>query len=485
MYKRTISAALCVCMAALLLAPAAASAASPAPCACGEVLQVWVDGFGQALFYDEGTPEEAKAPKSDTSQLAADIPALLLGALKSVLTCSWTPLVRSLGQLLLNVMVYYRLDECGESVAPITSHWKIDPGQDHATNARYGFRYDFRVDPFDVAEQLNDFIETLCERTGHEKIALIGNSEGGVVAMAYLEEYGSARLESLVIVNGSWQGLTLVGQLLTRQFEISGPGLANYLANDDDGSGLLAAGMDVLRTSRALDFLPALCRLAMSALGDDLYAEVLMPLFGHMPAIWAFVPDEYYEEAAETMFGGDPKYDVLRARADRYHYDVMTESPALLAEAMAGGTKVAVVASYGLAPMPFTRDVLYQSDGFVDSAREAGGATYAPLGQTLPPGDSEYRSPDGVWDAATCILPDQTWFIKGNHHSAGCMQELIDWIIRSEAQPTVWQNDDFPQYLRRTEDGRRAVPLGTEGPPAVTESFLRAMLEFIRVVIMG
>ena len=476
--KQVLSAALCVCLVAVLAVPAGAAEA-PAPCGCGEVVHVWIDGFGQALYYDEGGPEEQRAPKSDTSKLAGDIPGLLTGVARSLLSFSWEPFAKSLSEMLLNAMVYYRLDEHGNSVAPITSHWVMNPGQDHKTSPKYGFRYDFRADPFDIAVQLDEFIETLCARTGHEKIALTGCSEGAVVAMAYLKEYGSRRLDSLLIVNGSWQGLTLVGQLFTKQFELSGPGLANYLANEADS--LTAAGMDLLRTSRVLDFLPGLSAFFLRTLGDPVYADAILPLFGHMPAIWAFVPDEYYGDAVETMLGGDPKYDELRARIDRYHYGVMMEIPALLEGAMADGTRVSVVASYGLAPMPFTRDILYQSDGFLDSAREAGGATYAPLGQALPPSDSKYRGPDGVFDATTCILPDQTWFIKYNGHKAGCMQELIDWILHSQRQPTVWDNPDFPQYLRRTEDGR-AVPLGPEDPPGPPQNFLQAARTFAKAV---
>ena len=476
--KRFLAVLLCVCMLAVLVPVRAAAA--PGDCGCGQVVHVWIDGFGQALFYEEGTEEETRAPKSDTSNLTGDIFGLFPGAMRSIFTFSWEPFIKALSEILLNVMVFYRLDEHGASVAPITSTWKLDPDQDHEAEPRYGFRYDFRMDPFDIAEQLDEFIETLCGHTRHSKIALTGCSEGAVVAMTYLKEYGhKQRLDSLLIVNGSWQGLTLVGQLLTKQFEISGPGLANYLANEADA--LTVAGMDLLRTSRVLNFLPPLCRLLMRVLGDSIYANAILPLFGHMPAIWAFVPDEYYEDAIEIIFGGGPKYDDLRTRADRYHYGVMMEAPVLLEAAMLRGTKVSVIASYGLAPMPFTKDTLYQSDGFVDSAREAGGATHAPFGQMLPPSDSIYRSPDGVFDAATCLLPDQTWFIKGNSHSTGCMRELIDWILHSEAQPTVWQNGDFPQYLQRTQDGK-AVPLGNDPEPTPVNNFFEALRNFIRAL---
>ena len=158
-FKQALSAALCISLIAVLAVPAVAAQAA-APCGCGEVVHVWIDGFGQALYYDEGTPEETRAPKSDTSSLMGDIPGLLLGAARSVLSFSWDPLAVGISEILLRMMVYYRLDENGNSVAPISSHWVIDPEQEHETNPRYSFRYDFRADPFDVAAQLNDFNAT-------------------------------------------------------------------------------------------------------------------------------------------------------------------------------------------------------------------------------------------------------------------------------------------------------------------------------------
>jgi len=182
------------------------------------------------------------------------------------------------------------------------------------------------------------------------------------------------------------------------------------------------------------------------------------------------------------MLGSDPKYDGLKARIDRYHYEVMLQAPALLADAMNSGAKVSVIASYGLAPMPFTRDALYQSDGFVDSAREAGGATYAPLYGTLPPSESPYRSPDGVFDAASCILPEQTWFIQGNAHEEDCMQELIDWLIHSEQQPTIRQNSAYPQYLRRTAD-EKVIPLEAGAAPGQVQSLWAALQVLLKLVL--
>jgi len=478
--KRFLAAVLCLGLVAAALA-LPASAAAPKPCACGEVLHVWVDGFGSPLYYDEGTPQERQAGQADTGNLLRDLPGVFLGAAKTLFTLRWEPLAEGLSDLFLGITGHWQLDEHGNSVQPLSSHWKIDPTQDHTTQPQYNFRYDFRIDPFIAAAQLNEFIEALCKRTGHGKIALTGNSQGTATVMAYLKEYGSKRLQTLVLINGAWQGLTLVGQLFTKQFLITGPAVTSFIANGDDGSGLLIAGMEVLRTSGLLDCAPFLSRAVMRALGPTVFERALLPLFGQMPAMWTFVPDEYYKDAVRALLGNDPKYDELKACIDKYHYEVMTQSPALIRKAMQDGVKVAVIASYGKAPIPVTPDSLYQSDSLIDSAREAAWATYAPLGQALPPSDSKYRSPDGVFDAATCLLPDQTWFIKYNDHSAGAAEDLIQWIIHSKKQPTVWQNPAFPQYLQRTPENK-AIPLGEQPPPSPPKTFFEASRAFAQAL---
>ena len=478
--KFSCSALLCVCLLAAALA-LPASAAGATPCDCGEVVHVWVEGFGSSLYYNEGTPEEIRAEQFVTDNIMSDLPGVFTGAAKTLQTLSWEPLAEGLSDVFLGIMGQWQLDEYGNSIAPLSSNWKIDPEQDHRTQPKYNFRYDFRIDPFDAAAQLNEFIETLCKQTGHSKIALIGESQGACTAMTYVKEYGTKRLDSLVIINGAWQGLTLVGQLFTKQFDVSGPALVNYLSNGDDG-GLLPAGLDVLRAAGLLDFVSPLSHVLYRVLAPTVFPRALLPVFGQMPAIWTFVPDEYYRDAVNAILGNDPKYDVLRARIDKYHYEVMTQAPALVKKAMKDGVKVSIIASYGMAPMPFTPDSAYQSDGLIDSAREAGGATYAPLGQALPPSDSKYRSPDGVFDAATCLLPDQTWFIKYNDHDAGAGRDLIQWIIHSKKQPTVWQNPDYPQYLQRTED-KKAIPLGVEPPPAPPASLPEANWAFTQALL--
>ena len=466
-----------------LLLPALYIPAQAAGCGCGEVVQVWVDGFGQALYYDEGTPEEREAGTIHTDGILPSLKWVALGGALSARYGSWLPLAGGIGQVLYGLMGHLRIDENGRSVAPIGSHWVIDEAQaeDHKNEPEFWFRYDFRLDPFALAAQLNDFIETLLKKTGHSKVAITGHSEGTNIVMTYVSVYGTKRLETIILANGGWQGLKLAGDLFTGQLALDPGAIANLIADLDDGSGLTRAGAELLRTSRLLDFTPALGRFLADKLMDPLFQTTLVPLLCTMPAVWAFVPAKDYQEAVKIL-GDDPKYDKLRAGADRYQREVMTQSPALLKKARANGVKVAVIASYQFAPVPVTKDSYYHSDRLIDTASSSGGATVAPYGQTLPPGNSKYRSPDEVIDAATCALPEQTWFVKYNWHNPDCLEALRQWIIHSKGYPSIRGNPDFPQYLKRTQDSQ-AVPLrGDEIESKQAENFPQAAWSFAKAL---
>jgi len=419
-------------------------------CNCGEIVQIFMEGFGSSLYYDYGTPEQRRAEMAETDNLAFGIGRLFRGVRHGLWQRSWDPVAGGISSLMFNIMGHLAMDEQGRSIAPISEQWRIDPEQDHRERPEFRFHYDFRIDPFEAADQLNEFVEAVVKATGHSKVALTAHSQGAIIIMTYLKMYGTKRLDSFIMINGAWQGLTLVGELFTGQFGISGASVTSFIANGDDGSGNLKRAMALLRDSRLLDFLEPWGEDIIDKMGDQLYDETLLPLFGSMPIIWAFVPSEYYPEARKLLVG-KPEYRQLLAKADRYQNEVQSQAGKLLKNAMAKGVKVAVIGGYGFSPTPVTKNATYQCDSLIDTSYATGGATSAPIGETLPPSNSKYRSPDGIFDASTCLLPDQTWFVKNVEHSAGPSRALRQWIIHSKKQPTVWDNPEWPQYLINVE----------------------------------
>ena len=402
-FKRTIVLLLSLCLLAAL--PVCASAAER-PCSCGEMPQVVVKGFLKPLYYNEGTD--------------CEIPALL-------------------GHVL--------MDAQGRSMLPATRNWSIDPAQDHSVEPEYEFLHDYRLDTFEAAARLHGFIETLCRQTGHGKIALSGRSHGASIILTYLKVYGPGRLDTFILANGTYQGATLMGEIILGRFGLSGPALLNVLDALGPESDFLASTTNLLRKT-------PLMRLDTRLRGMSLLlGNTLLPMLRRMPSVWAMLPEPYFQQARPLLKG--PEYADLLKLVDKYHDEVQTQAADLILGAKKAGVKVAVFASYGKAPIPITQNTAYQCDFLADTTYESGGATVAPMGQTLPAGNAKYRSPDGIIDAATCILPDQTWFIKYNDHFT-LPYDLQQWIIRGKTQPSIASNPEFPQYLRIFSDGTTA-----------------------------
>ena len=86
--------------------------------------------------------------------------------------------------------------------------------------------------------------------------------------------------------------------------------------------------------------------------------------------------------------------------------------------------RVMIVAGYDIQRTPLVESMDNDSDGTVDTMYASAGATVALRGETLGDGYKQkvdcghnHLSPDGRIDASTCILPENTWFIKGMLHS--------------------------------------------------------------------
>ncbi|MDR2687612.1 MAG: hypothetical protein LBB75_07655 [Oscillospiraceae bacterium] len=408
-------------------APAAQAASGT--CDCGEVVQVFVKGFLHPLYYNYGTDQQREA--------------FVLG--------------------------HFLMNDQGESVLDITKHWlPVDVGN-HAKEPEFEFLYDYRMDPFTNARQLSEFIDYLCKETGHDKVALTGMSQGTSVVTTYLVEYGCEKLETLILISGSYQGVTVLGELLTNRLALSAPAIINLIATLG-GSPLFKAFTNLLGVIFApLETGPS---GNTKLFGGKLYDWIIMKLAGQMPAIWTFLPATYYTDARKLL-EGDPKYDRLLKLADDYNNNIVPKVREKLQEIRDAGVKVAVIAHYGKAPIPLVKTNYKQTDILIDTEYGSCGATVAPIGKVLSTAEINnpaYVSPDGVIDSSTCALPDQTWFIKYIGHDFVPSEALRMWIIHHDVEkdgyPGIKSNDEYPQYLRLTEDKLHTEPLAEEPAPA-------------------
>lgn len=362
----------------------------------------------------------------------------------------------------------------------------------------YFFNYDWRRDPLEHADRLNEFIEMVKEQGDYDRIALAAFSMGGTVTLSYLYKYGSDDLDNIILCSTAFQGTSCVGSLFSADFSLTLSALWHRLAlltRDNTWENVIDYLDEVLEAAGVNNFLETFANGITDNLKERIYAELLIPVFGRMPGLWALVPDMNYEAAKETMLNGEETAEFVD-RIDTYHYSVQQNAKNLLTAAMNNGTSVYVLAQYNWPSLPISEYVSQQnSDNLIDVEYASGGATCAKLGETFAddyiqqiPSEYNYISPDRQIDASTCMFPEQTWFFRDMGHvdyPYGESTDFIMWLATSEEQLTVRDNEAYPQFMTYDYDNAKLLPLTEESVAPTTADTIFDVLEKMTRFLSG
>ncbi len=335
------------------------------------------------------------------------------------------------------------------------------------------FNYDWRDDPLKHADRLNEMVKHVKETTDCDRIALAAFSMGGTVTMSYLYKYGSADLDTLIMCSTAFQGTSCVGSLLSADFSLSLYELLLRLAlltRDNTWENVIMYLNDALEASGINASLEDFANGITDNLLDRIYDEILIPVFGYMPGLWALVPDNNYEAAKAWMLDTAENSKLIE-KIDEYHYNVQQDAENLLKKAQKD-TNVYILAQYNWPTLPISESVASQnSDNLIDVEYASGGAISAPLGGTLGedyeqkiPSETNYLSADGMIDASTCILPEYTWFFRDMGHVDYPYGESTDFIMllaESEEYLNIHSREEYPQFMVYDYDNAELLPLTT------------------------
>ena len=400
------------------------------------------------------------------------------GLFRTVLTMSADGLTSAIFDYAAELFEGYSCDENGDSVYDVSPHNSYPLAVENYDNLAladdqssaekgvvktcieafggdrtYFYYYDWRLDPFDNADELNELAETAMTTAGSDKINIICCSMGGVETLAYMTEYGTDQINSCVFLCSTVNGAYVVSDILQGNIELTANSALNYLtklAGED-----LKPLMLVLRYSGIGYLVGGAAGLLVDSLKEDVFNEVLKPDFATMPVLWALVQTDEYEAAKKFCFEGEEeKYAKLLERADRLQ-DMMKNRDAMLDKAVKNGMKIAYVSNYNSPCVPVYTRSETQGDGVLETALMAGGATVSDIGKTLDVAPGKYVSADKMIDASTCIYPDYTWFVKDAPHIAcrydSTYSDFITYLITSETQPTITSNPLYPQFMYADE----------------------------------
>ena len=468
--EKTISIILSVILVLSLCIPAALAADKD--CGCGYVPVIYVTGFAQTpLAENVGTPGERMVFMPESGAVVRAVVKLIVPVIALIVTADFDSFAKSVADDMDELFADVIRDRNGDPVNPaVDVTQRVPPSADHTPGTSNVFRYDWREDVFDIARELNDYIEELKRLTGHDRVALRAESMGGAVTMTYLSVYGSGSVDSIVMQSSAFNGITLVGSIFTGDLDVKPASVINYILNFVEGSDnksvasrlLIKAfgGILIAAVANSLDYTIDRCR-------DSLYDYSLKSFMGCIPGLWTFVPQEDYEAAKAFMLDEDENARLI-AKIDRYHYGVMDRTGELLDSAMEDGVRLAIISNYGKAAVPAITDDGYQSDFLIDTRRTSLGATCAPFGKTLGADyvqavddGHNHLSPDGIIDASTCMYPENTWFIKDMMHTwytRGYLSFAYDFIY-SDTAITVFDDPRYPQFMLNDHATGELVPV--------------------------
>ena len=466
--KVVLSIVLAMILVVTTLAPAFASGKK---CDCGTAPIVQVRGIGETLYDGEGNPVFSAeniikgilpAIPGLTYYLATGDTDVLVDALKVAVKDIFAPVsydnnlnrdsvVTVKGYTSDSVESYVDMsEEHSGSEYTLAQAVYNELGEGHS----YLFIYDWTANPFDIAEDLNQFIQEVKEKSGHDKVSICAESMGGCMTNTYLALYGYDDVENLVMANSAFNGLEMLGQLFIGNPEIDGEALAGLIVQSIYGSAEYAS---------LIPYIPVFEQLALFAndlfekAGDRIYEEVLIPVFGYLPSFWCFIPEYHFEEAMEKMLpDAGPE---LLAFVNEYYEKVASKTGDRVKEMVESeDVNYFCVSNYNKFIAPVTETARWNSDGVIETYNTSGFATVADMGTTL---GADYVqavdmgrnmiSPDNIVDASTCQAPMQTWFTKNWGHIAYNLNDgtcdFYVWLLTANEQYTIDSNPQYPQFM--------------------------------------
>ena len=470
--KKSLSLIVCLLIIFCTVTPAFASGNS---CNCCFSPIIYVGPLGcTPIVRDAGTDNEQVLWKVDTKFLLGNLKDIMPSVTKAFLLHDYEILGDALVKFVNACFGDLALDNDGESKDNVTTpELNIPQGNRHGPDSDYYFDYDFRLDPYEHAARLHEFINQVKKLTGHNSVKLKCSSMGGVVLSAYLEKYGHEGIDVIICRCCPLWGTAVAGEAFCGKIELNSTALTRYGEDaipfletgfaDDLIEGTLYSFLDVLKGAGVIDCLCGFGEKIIKEVGEKVYREALIPVFGSMPGIWAFVPQEYFDDAVEFM--SLPSSGGLHDKVIAYR-KAMADIAGNLKRARNDGVKVCIICGYNVQRTPLVTLWQSTSDGTVDTKYASLGAVCGDVKKPLDEKyiesikNTDYISPDSMIDASACALPDCTWFVRDWLHCNGNsgIDELFNLVMTSD-KVSIKSFEKFPQFLEADDDADTVYPV--------------------------
>lgn len=469
-FKKALSLILCLLMTLSIAAPAAVAA--------DDVPVIYVEGFGGGLYKSDSV----RSAETAIYPTGADVGAIIEEALEPCLTELANGLITD------NYDKY--CDELYNAVAPIyedlilDKNGKASDGSGDGYNPRtdslrltgyspelkaYQFRYDWRLSPLDIADDLQIYIDRVKAHTQKSKVALVGRCLGGNMISAYLAKYkdhAAESVDSVVMYVASSKGIDFLSALFAGEIVLDADNVDRFadfllknedLLGDDDLTALVTSFVSFINEAYVLGVGTDALQYIVDEVKDDLVPRLVRACYGSFPSYWAMVTPEMYEQARDFIFKGvEDEYKGMIDLLNDYHNTVQVPMNSTMEELKERGMNFCIIAKYNIPAYPLYESADEQTDNFTSTEDLSFGATVAKFDKVLSDDyigtlvDTKYLSPDHKIDASTCLFPDTTWFIKNSVHEEfpDCTDALIYKFINSNGTMDITTDEKYPQYMQ-------------------------------------
>jgi hypothetical protein len=341
----------------------------------------------------------------------------------------------------------------------------------------YVYRYDWRRDPLEVAEELHLYILEVMKTTGKTRVNLAANCLGGSYVLAYLSKYGTDGHIKNVFFNATvGNGTDLLTDAYCGDIVLDDAALQRFLHQNVEKDGESVAGLlkttpfineliltsyDLLAQTHVVETLG----LTFDSLYQKIYAglvpKLAIAIFATMPGYWSVVTPERYEEAKNFVFGkeGDEMYEEYKglvAKLDKYYETVSSKKVEIIENCQEAGVHFGASAKYGYQMYPFVKSQSELGDQLVDLEHASFGATVAPnvyatlsdehIQAAIKGGTDKYISPDNMVDASTSLFKDSLWIMKNVSHSNTSFDYPLIATFCRNTEFTINSDSRYPQY---------------------------------------
>lgn len=320
----------------------------------------------------------------------------------------------------------------------------------------YYFNYDWRQNPLEVADEINEIVEIAIKTSGHDKVNIACASMGGIMTVAYLTKYGYEKVNRCLFLSSTFCGAQVASDLLSGKVDITAPKLYNYVSNLVSDSKIGSFFIDELYDFGIFDLAIRLTDFILDNYFDEVNERILQPVFGHMLTLWGLVQPEDYESAIDFILEGDREGNAEFLKTTDTLQKMMKDKTALLNEMVDNGVEIAVVAHYDSPVIPVYENADFTGDGVLETYEMSGYATVAKYGETL--GDDykaanpKYVSPDNVVDLSTALFPEYTYIIKDAPHVSCAYgtdyNDFFMWLLTYDGDFYAGASEKYPQFMK-------------------------------------